>query len=144
MKSISQLFDEAWKKKEKRGWKVVYIMVDLHGVVLKSNYHKENDLEFINEYTQEALRWLSAREDVRLILWSSSHEKEIQSVIQWFGKHDIRIDYVNENPDEPNTEYASFDKKPYFSILLDDKAGFDPDKDWFDLWEWQNVMDEKA
>ncbi len=136
MKTITQLFNEAWKKKEKRGWQYVYIMVDLHGVVLPSNYHSSNDLRFINSYAEKCLRYLSDADDVILILWSSSHETEIEAVRLWLLQKDIGFNYVNENPLEKNTNYADFSKKPYFSIVLDDKAGFDPDVDWQELATW--------
>lgn len=136
MKTITQLFDEAWKKKEERGWQQVYIMVDLHGVVLRSNYHASNDLKFTHLNTLSVLSYLSHQKDVTLILWTSSHESEIKKVIEWLGLYGIHIKYVNENPLEKDTEYASFAKKPYFSIVLDDKAGFDPDHDWTELLQW--------
>jgi hypothetical protein len=57
-------------------------------------------------------------------------------VVEWLKSYNIHIKYVNENPLEKDTEYASFVKKPYFSIVLDDKAGFDPNHDWNELWIW--------
>lgn len=135
MKSITDLFDDVWIKKHQRKWEFIYIMVDLHGVILPSNYHSKNDLTFISPYAQQCLRWLSDRKDVILILWSSSYMEEIQSVIEWLKKNDIIIDYINENPVEGNTVYANFSKKPYFSILLDDKAGFEK-SDWEKLNKW--------
>lgn len=136
MKTITQLFNEAWKKKEERGWQHVYIMVDLHGVVLNSNYHASNDLKFTHLDTMPVLSYLSNQKDVILILWTSSHESEIKKVLRWLGLYGIHIKYVNENPLEQDTEYASFAKKPYFSIVLDDKAGFDSDHDWSELNTW--------
>lgn len=133
MKTISQLFDEAWKKKEERGWQHVYIMVDLHGVVLKPNYHASNDLKFAHADAASVLSYLSKQKDVILILWTSSHESEIQNVLKWLRLWGIHFKFVNENPLERDTEYASFAKKPYFSIVLDDKAGFDSDHDWSEL-----------
>ena len=135
MKTITDLFDEAWKKKEQRGWELVYIMVDLHGVVLPPNYHKHNDLQFISPHAEECLRYLTEQEDVCLILWSSSHVEEILNVRQWLAHRRVFFSFVNENPLEKNTEYADFTKKPYFSIVLDDKAGFEPD-DWEDVEVW--------
>jgi hypothetical protein len=32
-----------------------------------------------------------------------------------------------------NSEFQDFVDKPYFNVLLDDKAGFDPDRDWVEL-----------
>jgi hypothetical protein len=135
MKSITELFNEAWLKKKERGWNQVYIMVDLHGVVLPSSYHKKNDLRFLSEYTECCLKWLSDREDVCLILWSSSHMDEIECVRNWLKGFGIEFDFVNENPLEANTTYADFSRKPYFSILLDDKSGFEA-SDWHEMYKW--------
>lgn len=135
MKTITQLFEEAWEKKNKRGWQYVYIMVDLHGVVLPSNYHVKNDLRYINPFAKECLQYLSSQEDAILILWSSSHAEEILAVRHWMAKDNIFFRLVNENPYEQNTQYADFSKKPYFSIVLDDKAGFEP-TDWEELSHW--------
>jgi hypothetical protein len=140
MKSIPTLFSEAWEKKNQRGWKKVYIMVDLHGVVLPSSYHKKNDLQFISEYAKACLQWLTKREDVCLILWSSSHIDEIECVRTWLQGFDIKFDFVNENPLEANTSYADFSKKPYFSIVLDDKAGFEAG-DWYWMLQWINKFE---
>lgn len=136
MKTITQLFNAAWEKKEQRKWDYVYIMVDLHGVVLPSNYHSKNDLTFINPHAEKVLRYFSDADDIILIIWSSSHDTEISAVRLWLLRNGIGFSYVNENPLEKNTPYADFSKKPYFSIVLDDKAGFDPDEDWEELNRW--------
>ncbi len=137
MKSAYNLFKDAWRKKTLRGWKYVYIMVDLHGVVLESTYNKKNDLEFISPFVKECLQYLSLQEDVKLILWTSSHQSEIENVRKWLDECGIIFDYVNENPDEKNTEYADFSAKPYFSIVLDDKAGWEA-SDWECVHNWIN------
>lgn len=144
MKTITRLFNEAWKKKEDRSWQYVYIMVDLHGVVLNSNYKSSNELKFAHFDTQRVLSYLSNQQDVVLIMWTSSHWNEIQNVISWLKQMGIYFRYVNENPLEKDTEYASFAKKPYFSIVLDDKAGFDQDRDWSELllWVYDREMDK--
>jgi DNA segregation ATPase FtsK/SpoIIIE-like protein len=136
MKTITKLFNEAWKKKEERGWQQIYIMVDLHGVVFNSNYRASNELRFAHLNTMPCLSYLSNQRDVVLILWTSSHETEIQNVLKWLGLWGIQFKYVNENPLEKDTEYASFAKKPYFNIVLDDKAGFDSSHDWSELLQW--------
>lgn len=136
MKTIAELFTEAWNKKESRKWNFVYIMVDLHGVILPSNYHSDNELTFINPHAENVLRYLSQQSDVVLILWTSSYLKEILRVTGWLISRGINIKFINKNPDEPNTGYADFSSKPYFSILLDDKAGFDPHTDWDSLNTW--------
>ena len=50
--------------------------------------------------------------------------------------HDIYSWEFNFNPTIENTQTGCFDDKFYFSILLDDKAGFDPDTDWKLIYEY--------
>lgn len=135
MKPIFQLFEDIWVKKEEKNWDYVYIMVDLHGVILKPNYHSETNFEFVSEYAEQCLSYLSNQEDVKLILWTSSFESEIKNVLVWLKKYGISFAFVNENPLEKNTEYADFSKKLYFSIGLDDKFGFEPN-DWREINRW--------
>jgi hypothetical protein len=135
LKTISELFSDAWAKKSNRNWNYIYILVDLHGVVLPQNYHKKNDLTMISPYAEKCLKYLSDQPDVKLILWSSSYENEITVVREWLGYMGIKFSFVNENPLEKNTDYADFSKKIYFSICLDDKAGFEA-SDWESLLQW--------
>jgi hypothetical protein len=135
MKSISKLFNDTWKKKDEKNWQYIYIMVDLHGVILPSNFHSSNDLRFLNEHTKDCLQYFSRQDDIILILWSASHNEEITNVRRWLAKEGILFNFINENPLEQNTEYADFSKKIYFNILLDDKAGFEP-SDWKEIFEW--------
>lgn len=135
MKTVGDLFTDVWRKKDERGWDCVYIMVDLHNVILPSNYHKGNDLQFISPFAEKCLQYLSKKDDVRLILWTSSYPDEVDNVLEWLEKADINFSYVNINPLEKSTEYADFSEKPYFNILLDDKAGFEGN-DWKEIWQW--------
>jgi hypothetical protein len=56
---------------------------------------------------------------------------EIMTIKQWLKDNWINIDYINSNPDVVNTEYGDFSRKPYFNIIIDDKAGFEPETDWW-------------
>lgn len=116
--------------KPKRGWKTIYWLVDVHGVIIPGSWHKENDFQFIDNWCPRVLRWISEQPDHRLILWTSSYKEELNKLGDWLFSRGITVDYINCNPEEKNTVYADFSFKPYFNILLDDKAGFDPKIDW--------------
>lgn len=116
--------------KPKRGWKTIYWLVDVHGCIIPGSWHKTNDFQFIDEWCPLVLRWISDNPDQKLILWTSSYATEGAHIIEWLAKQGIHVDYYNRNPEEANTEYADFTHKPYFNILIDDKAGFDPETDW--------------
>ena len=129
--------------KPKRGWKTIYWMVDVHGVIIPGSWARSNDLQFVTWDCLGPLMWISGREDQRLILWTSSYYEELKKLGDWLFTFGIKVDYVNKNPEEENTQYANFSFKPYFNILIDDKAGFVPETDWklvkqtlIDIGEW--------
>lgn len=116
--------------KPKRKWKTIYWLVDVHGVIIPGSWHRNNDFRFIHNDAIEVLQWISQTKDQRLILWTSSYTEELTKLGDWLFQQGIVVDYINFNPEEKNTEYADFSKKPYFNILIDDKSGFDPMVDW--------------
>lgn len=112
---------------------LVYWNIDLHGVCFQSNYTNSEYL-WINEDCVKCLKAITDNPISRLILWSSCHEHEQIKIKEFMSSYGIRVDFFNENPLVENTSYADFSKKYYFSILLDDKAGFEPEKDWYDIY----------
>lgn len=127
--NIKKTFDDYYKF----GWNKIYILVDVHGTIVPHSSHKTNSLTFVNDVCKEVLQNLSSRNDVCLILWSSTHINELEKIIEWLGKNSININYANFNPECLNTEYGDYTKKPYYNILIDDRAGFDPDFDWINI-----------
>ena len=112
--------------KVERNWSVIYWAIDAHGTMFLP-YHTH--LEFYPGAV-EVLRFISQRDDMKVILWTSSHAPEIRDMMKMFALSEIKISIVNDNPFEANSVRACFDEKFYFNILLDDKAGFDPLVDW--------------
>lgn len=117
----------------KRKWNTIYWLVDVHGVIIPGNWKLKNDLQFTDDSARQVLKWISNRNDQRLILWTSSYKAATDNVCVWLSSHGIVVDYINENPEERNTEYADFSLKPYFNIAIDDKAGFNPYIHWTDI-----------
>jgi hypothetical protein len=120
--NIQKTFDQ---KKEK-GWTTIYFAVDLHGTLIRPSHDR---VEFYPDAIN-VIKYLNNRPDVRVILWTSSFQKEIDDVLVKAKEAGIRLDYVNENPLEANNHRANFEKKFYFNVVLEDKAGFDGDVDW--------------
>lgn len=133
--SIIKAVKRAYQVMEERKWDTIYWAIDLHGVCLKSNY-EQGGYQWINEYVVDALQIISSFPETKIILWSSAHEAEYPAIIKFFKDVGIKVAYFNENPEVGNSTHGCFDKKFYFSILLDDKAGFDPDTDWEDLYNY--------
>lgn len=124
---------------------LVYWNVDLHGVCFKSNYENSEYL-WINDECIKCLQAITSNPINKLILWSSCHKDEQLKIIQFMKSYNINVDFFNENPLTSNTIYADFSQKYYFSILLDDKAGFEPYIDWEDILSFlvfNNYVDPK-
>jgi hypothetical protein len=131
MKSIIKAFTD----REARGWTKLYFAIDLHDTIIEGKYNLHNDGAQFFPNAVKVLRNLSARADVYLILWTSSHRGAVNEQIVRMEKEDIIFDAINENPDQQNTELCDFSQKFYFNVLLDDKAGFDGNTDWFEIEE---------
>jgi hypothetical protein len=127
-----------FRKMEARGWDKIYWAIDIHDTIHKSTYQKINgninhDLYL---YAEDVLIRLSRRKDCVLILYSSGHTHDLDNYIKFFERKGINFKYVNENPEVSNNEYARFESKFYFNVLLDDKAGFNPETDWENILEY--------
>ena len=73
---------------------------------------------------------LSERNDICMILWTACHPGPLADYIARFEEEGIHFDYVNCNPEVSNTELNNFDNKLYMNVGLDDKFGFEGEKDW--------------
>lgn len=117
---------KAFITKKERGWNTLYVAVDAHGTMTRP-YHGK--VEFYPGCA-EVMKWFNSRSDFKVILWTSSHTQEIGEIIDEAHKHGFHFDFINRNPLEKSSKRANFDQKFYFNILLDDKAGFEPETDW--------------
>ena len=114
----------------------MYWAIDLHSTLILPTYDKmkAEDVEYY-PYALSVMRTLSDRPDVRLMMYTCSWPKEIAEYQKRFRADGILFDWEGVNPDVDQTEYGCYELKPYFNILLDDKAGFNPEKDWELLYE---------
>lgn len=148
MKTIRTLFIEALRRRKQRNFKNFYIAIDVHGTIFKptkwtkidpetNEEIEENNLKYIPEFYTLAihvLRILTANENCKLILWTSSKQDKVEMYKTFLEDNDVKVAYINENPDFKENTYSDFSNKFCFDILLDDKAGFDPETDWFELY----------
>jgi hypothetical protein len=117
---------KAYRTALARGWDTLYVLVDVHDTVSGSNY-KDTEAPFFPEAI-EALRELSSFPEVCLVLWTCCYPKDFQRYGERFSEQGVQFKHFNKTPVE-NTKTGDFTDKPYFSVLIDDKAGFDP-ADW--------------
>lgn len=116
--------------KKRRGWEKIYIAIDLHETLIEGKYNKFNEGAEIYPYAKEFFEWANHRDDIVLILWTSSHKESLDEILPRLEKDGIKFNYINENPECESTELCDFKNKFYFNILLDDKAGFQGETDW--------------
>lgn len=126
--SILRAIDRAYRVSQERGWDRIYWSLDLHGTVLEGTY-VPGEYKWISPEIPDILRAISEFDETHFILWSSLHDNEKPAVLKFFADAGISVFAVNENPNEKNTLTGNFDAKFYTSVIVDDKAGFDP-KDW--------------
>lgn len=131
--SIRSAIERSCKKRVERGWDRTYWCIDLHGVVLPRTYSKKQTYEELPSGAYEVLTWLSQRPDHCIIVWSSTHQDDMADAVRFLKEYGVNVDYVNDNPECDSTFLSDFGRKFYFDILLDDKAGFDMDTDWYEV-----------
>ena len=127
--AIEHAIQRALKRRKEKNYPITYIAVDMHGVILRPDY-KENSFGG-DPYpgALETLRYLSMREDIYLILFTSTRKDQIDKALDYFDENGINFDNVNDS-DIKDDDLCMFDKKFYFDIMLDDKAGFNGETDW--------------
>jgi hypothetical protein len=135
--SVVNQIRRTFKVSFEKEWYETYWAFDVHGTILKPTYNlNEKDLEFY-PYAKEALQKISSRKDIIMILYTSSYPHEIEKYLAFFRRNNIKFDHVNENPGISSNmgNFGFYEQKFYFNVLFEDKAGFNPDK------EWKQVLD---
>jgi hypothetical protein len=120
----------AFETSKRKNWSKIYWAIDIHGTILLSNYDNDNIPTQFYPEALETLQLMSKRTDTVLILYTCSRPEDIFKYQQLFKDNGINFQYVNSNPEVTNQLYGYYNTKFYFSVLLDDKAGFNPYTDW--------------
>jgi len=129
--NIAQLMiRNALKQKAEKNWDRLYWAIDLHDTIITGTYNRFNHGSTIYPHAKEVLDFLHDHPEHQTILWSSSHDDALFDIIKRF---DLRFNYINKNYEVPSNELCDFDKKLYFNLLIDDKAGFDGNTGWGDI-----------
>ena len=138
---VKRLMNKVFTKAESNQWDRIYWAFDLHETIIKPNWTREELPLNFYPYAKEALQMISNNPMVVMIMYTCSHPFEISRYLEFFEHHDIHFNYVNENPEVSNQRYGCYDKKPYFNLLFEDKAGFEAENDWKIVIESLNEID---
>jgi hypothetical protein len=117
-----------------KGWDKTYWAFDIHGTMLQPTFKSGVVSTEFYPYVKEVMQFLSAKKDIVRILYTCSYPHEIEQYLEYFKVNGIHFDYVNENPDVCAGAYGHYERKFYFNVLFEDKAGFDPLTDWKEVY----------
>jgi len=126
---IRRLFDHSYEKE----WYETYWAIDIHGTISNPDYRKTDKSKIdYYPYAKETLQLLSNRDDIKLILSTSSYPHELDIYLDSFKKDNINFNYINENPEITHSKgsFGYYVDKYYFNVLFEDKSGFIPERDW--------------
>lgn len=97
------------------------IAVDFDGTLCENNYPEIGDVGprhiAVHEYIKQ-----EHENGTIIILWTCRCGKELDAAVNFCKKHDIPIDYVNENDPERVRLYGSDSRKVSADVYIDDKA----------------------
>ena len=119
------------RQKRERDWTTLYWCIDLHDTIITGKYNKFNQGATIFPYAKETLDYLYNTNDNVIILWSSSYTDAMVDIVDRFK---LKFHHFNNNPECPSNNLCDFNNKLYFNFLLDDKACFDPNNDWLEIY----------
>ena len=132
---VTKAIRKAFERKKAKNWDKTYWGIDIHETMIIPNWSEEEiPLQFY-PHAKEVMQLISSKQDIICILFTCSHPKEIKVYEPYFRENEIYFDYVNENPEVHSKKYGYYEKKPYFNVLFEDKAGFDPHEDWLKVKE---------
>lgn len=140
--SLINHIDKVFKLKREKGWKYIYIVVDVHGTILKPSHSTAESLFEFYPYAIETLQKLSKRDDICLIMHTSSYEDKITRYDEVFADLGIKFKYINFNPEVKNNDFACFSDKFFLDIGIDDKYGFDANVEWKEILDYLEKMEK--
>ena len=97
-------------RKEYNDYKSLYIAFDFDNTVF--DYHQVGDTYPIVEKLLTECKQLG----FKLILFTANEDEKLEKAIQYCTEHGYAPDYINESP-------IMKTRKPFYNLLLDDRAG---------------------
>lgn len=137
--SLLTWMKEMFEHAEKKEWYETYFFFDCHGVISQPDYRKTVKEINYYPYAKETLQFITKeRKDIIMVLFTSSYPDEVKMYIDTFEKDGIHFKYVNENPEisDAKGSFGCYDKKPYYNVIFEDKAGFRPLSDWKPIYDY--------
>jgi len=132
---IKDAIKKCFKTMDRKGWDEVYWAFDLHETIVYPEYDCDGIPTTFYPLAKSTLQQISKRKDIKMIMYTCSHPTEQKKYLEFFESQNIHFDYVNDNPlvKTGDDSYGYYDQKFYMNVLLEDKSGFNADKDWLEV-----------
>lgn len=130
---ITRAIENCIRLADEKGWDKTYWAFDIHGTILKPNYRRDVISHEFYPRAKEVMQALSQRTDIVRILYTCSYPHEIEQYITYFAGFGIHFHHINSNPGVVSGGYGYYVNKFYVNVLMEDKAGFDGETDWFEI-----------
>jgi hypothetical protein len=125
--NVLHSIQKAKVRAEQKGWDYTYWFFDLHETIIIPNYTTEEIPKEFYPDAKETLQMISKRSDIKMHIYTCSWPGEIEKYNAYFKENDIHFDFLfAKNPEVTNEALGFYENKPYFNVLFEDKAGFDP------------------
>ena len=129
-------FETAFNRAKQQNWDYIVVLVDIHDTIFKACWNSTEHYEYLGK-AKETLQLMAKMPNIKLILWSSTYDDKLLKYIHRMGEDNIFWDAANSNlSNTQNTKLACFDKKLYFSVGIDNAFGFEPEKDWNNIYNY--------
>ena len=129
-------FEATFYRAKKNDWDYIVVLVDIHDTIFKACWDNPENYEYLGK-AKEALQLMTRMPNIKMILWSSSYPEKLRDYRMHMLWDDIEFDAINENIEGiENTKLACFDKKLYFNVGIDNAFGFDPERDWNNIYNY--------
>ena len=118
-------------------WYETFWAFDIHGTILVPTFKKNSKDSKFYPWAKETLQYMDKyRPDIVKILLTSSYPEEIEYYDKVFKQNDINFTFINENPKVKSHlgNFGYYEKKFYFNVSIEDKAGFVPEIEWFQIY----------
>ena len=134
--NIIGTFEAAFNRAKNQNWDYIVVLVDIHDTIFKACWNGPENYEYLGK-AKETLQLMTKMPNIKLILWSSTYDDKLLEYIHRMSEDNIFWDAVNSNlSNTQNTKLACFDKKLYFSVGIDNAFGFEPEKDWNNIYNY--------
>jgi len=134
---IVDVIKKQWERQKTHLYYESYFAIDLHGTVIRPDHLRISDSIEFYPYAKEVMQILTKRYDIRTICFTSSYPDEIIKYTKLLKEAGIEFNYIHDNPEisEANGAFGYYKYKPYFDVMIEDKAGFNPEIEWKQIYD---------